>query len=131
MALVTCICSGCSRKFEVLNCVDGVAFKCTTDGVGATIFQLQGDGFDCYDLVLLHSRFYSHSGTNQSCSNGSIVGVILGVKGNCYISQLLVKASFDLTGKTIKCIHESYNGSRAVSELVGIYKGMNYDIKVW
>ena len=119
----TCICSGCSHEFEVLNCTDGVTFKCTTDGGGATIFQ--GDGFSCKnELILLHSRFSSRNGTNLSCNNGSIVGMSLGVEGNCYISQLHIMTTFDLTGKAIECIHESYN-TVAVHKLVGIYKGMN------
>ena len=59
--------------------------------------MFQGDGFDCGsqdDLILLHSRFSSRNGTSQSCNNGSIEGMSLGVEEtatclNCILRPIM------------------------------------------
>ena len=84
-------------------------------GVGTTVWQ--GSAFDCRnshnEMSLLHSRFNLPGGTNGTCNDGAIVGQSLRVKNNFYTSQLKVKFSPRLIGKTVECHYD--NGTVATS----------------
>ena len=92
-----------------------VTYECTVVGQGATVWQ--GSALDCEssssDIVLLHSRFTLASGTNVTCNNGGIVGQSLRVENKSYTSQLKVKVSSDLIGKTVECNYD--NGTVATN----------------
>ena len=62
---------------------------------------------DSNEIVLLHSRFESNTGTLRMCSNGAIVGRSLRVEDNGgYTSQLNVTVSSDMIGESIECAHD-------------------------
>ena len=94
-------------------------FQCSVIGEGNTVYE--GSAFDCHssrnEITLLHSRFSSNSATSKVCNNGDIVGKSLRVEDDCYTSQLSVKVSSNLIGKTVKCLYD--NGS--ATETVGMY----------
>ena len=97
--------SGCTCPGYTLT------YECTVMGGpgGATVWH--GTSFNCtmsdHEIVLLHSRFESNTGTLRMCSNGAIVGRSLRVENNGrYTSQLNVTVSSDMTGESIECAHD-------------------------
>ena len=98
------------------NCVcpgDTLTFNCEViDGgdIGITIWT--GTAFDCHDrnneIALLHGSFKSPNGTYSECNNGAIVAQSLGVEGINYTSQLTVKITSDMKGKTIMCLYDNF-----------------------
>ena len=76
---------------------------------GATVWR--GTALNCtmsdHEIVLLHSRFESNTGTLRICNNGAIVGRSLRVENNSsYTSQLNVTVSSDMIGESIECAHD-------------------------
>ena len=106
-----CICPGYTLTYE-----------CTVMGGpgGATVWR--GTVFNCplsdHEVVLLHSRFESDTGTFRTCNNGAIVGQSLRVEDNSrYISQLNVTVSSDMIGESIECAHD--HGGTTESDVIG------------
>lgn len=97
-------------------------FECNVVGAGTTVFE--GSAFDCEnshnEIKLLHLRFNSTDGARGTCNNGIIVGRSTGVEDSLYTSQLDVRISSNLIGRTVECIHD--NGT--TTETVGIYSLM-------
>ena len=93
-----CVCPG-----------DTLTYDCTVVGGGLTVWK--GNAFICPsnndEIALLHRRFESENGTNNSCTNGAIVGKSLAVEGNNYTSQLNVTITPETAGKTIMCIGDN------------------------
>ena len=84
----------------------------------ATIWR--GSAFNCEDsanmIVLLHSQFRPSS-MAKTCNNGVISGRGVRVVNSFYTSQLSIKISFDLIGKTIECAQSGQLGASA-SEMI-------------
>ena len=99
---------------ELSGCIcpgNTLTYECTVMGGpgGATVWR--GTALNCtmsdHEIVLLHSRFESDTGTLRMCSNGAIVGRSLRVENNGgYISQLNVTVSSDMIGESIECAHD-------------------------
>ena len=72
---------------------------------GATVWR--GTLFDCAsnDITLLHSVFKSGSEAFGICNNGAIAAQSIGVENSYYTSQLYVRLTSDVIGKTIICIN--------------------------
>ena len=91
---------------------------CTTIGNGTTVFG--GSAFHCpstnNEITLRHSQFKNanHGGT---CNNDSIVAQFDKIEGDKYTSQVQVRITSDLLGKTINCSHD--NGTE--TKLIGSY----------
>ena len=88
-----------------------LTYECTVVGGsgGATVWR--GTVFNCplsdHEIVLLHGRFESDTGTFKTCNNGAIVGRGLRVEDNSsYTSQLNVTVSPDMIGESIECSHD-------------------------
>ena len=105
-----------------VNCVSTgycytLTFECTVIEGWGTVWR--GTAFDCEnsndEIVLLHSRFFN--GTGGICNNGTIVGQDIRIDNDTYyVSQLSVSVTSDIVGKTVECVHESYqNNSTTVS----------------
>ena len=68
----------------------GTAFNCPLDG---------------NEILLRHSQFSEPGGTVKECNNGDIMARSMPVvEDNCYTSELSVKASSALNGRTIHCL---------------------------
>ena len=72
---------------------------------GATAWS--GTAFDCpnNEIILLHSAFKSGHGAFGACNNEAIVAQNLGVENSYYTSQLNVRLTSDVVGKTITCLN--------------------------
>ena len=81
-----------------------------------------GSAFNCLhrnnEITLLHNRFKSAYGTNNSCNNGAIVGQSLFVEGNNYTSQLNVTVTPEIAGKTVMCISDNGTTTMLLFSLV-------------
>jgi hypothetical protein len=99
-----CMCEGHDQVYE-----------CRVTGSGATVWR--GSAFNCDDtgneIILLYSRF----GTAEVCNDGAIIGRIISVENDTYVSQLTVVVSAKMTGKSINCFHDGPAG--APEELIG------------
>lgn len=87
-----------------------LTFECRVNGGVSTVWK--GDAFNCSnEIVLLHSRYNSTTGTNGTCGNGSIIAHAesLYTNSNNYFSQINVTATFAFTGTTftIVCVRDS------------------------
>ena len=90
----------------------------------------KGSPFECpssnNEVILLHSRYSSSNGTYSSAScnyNGSvrIVGQIVGVSENTYISQVTISDSASksgLIGKTVECVHDNGSASEVIMSYI-------------
>ena len=101
-----------------------LTFECTVIEGWGTVWR--GTAFDCEnsndEIVLLHSQFLN--GTSGTCNNGTFVGQDVRVDNDIYfVSQLSVLVTLEIIGKTIECVHESYQSdSTTVSvDLVGYF----------
>ena len=69
-----------------------------------------GSAFNCAEknneVFLPHNQFGSSSRRYSTCNNKTISGRGVRVLGRFYASQLSVKVSSDLIGKTIECVHD-------------------------
>ena len=86
---------------------DTLTYNCAVLGrfEGATVWS--GTVFDCAsnDVTLLHSAYRSDVGAFGMCNNGAIAAWSLGVENSYYTSQLYVRLTSDVVGKTIACIN--------------------------
>ena len=86
---------------------DTLTYSCTVLGSagGATVWS--GTAFDCptNEITLLHSVFKSGHRVYGVCNNGAIVAQRLGVENSYYTSQLNVRLTSDVVGKTVTCIN--------------------------
>ena len=109
-----CVCPG-----------DTLTYECTvignTSNTGASTVW-SGNAFTCPSIdnavVLLHSRFTSVYGTNNSCNDGAIVARSLSVVGNLYTSQLNVTITPDIAGKTVMCTSDNGTATMLIFSLV-------------
>ena len=94
-----------------------LTFKCTASDSGRGFTVWSGSAFSCSgtanDIHLRHSQF-SSGGAFGSCNDGNIMARSVEVANNCFTSQLTVQVSTTLNNTTIKCSHDSANGSRIV-----------------
>ena len=96
-----CVCPGLSLTYE-----------CTVKGTvnGFTVWR--GSAFDCAsnEIILRHRRFTSEEGAQGECNRGLILGSSLRiVDGSFYTSQLSIRVSPEVIGKTIECILDDTN----------------------
>ena len=86
-------------------------YSCSVVGEGSTVWT--GTAFDCpstNDAIILKHNITEYNTTVGTCSNGAIItGRGLSVEGNCFTSQLNIRATADLEGESVICIHR--NGS--------------------
>ena len=83
-----------------------VTYECTVMGGIGTVWR--GSAINCEnsanEVFLLHNRFgLSDRDYTKTCNNGTISGRGVRVTGGFYTSQLSVKISLDLLGKTVEC----------------------------
>ena len=105
-----------SNFFETSDCTcEGydVTYQCTVIGEGATIWR--GSAFRCSattnELTLFHTN---RMGT---CNDGKISGMIVTAENNSYTSQLTVRVSSEMIGRTIGCFHDSREGTHEIGSL--------------
>ena len=107
-----CTCQGYNQIYE-----------CRVPGEGATIWN--GTAFDCLvtnnEIVLLHS---ANSTSQRECNNGAVTGRLIHADSNSYTSQLTVRVSSEMIGRSISCIHDSGGATNVVgSSLLNITTG--------
>ena len=98
--MTDCTCQGHSKVYQ-----------CTVEGEGATIWK--GTSFQCpatsNEIVLLHVQS-TPSARGVGCSNGTLIGRIIGAEDGTYISQLAVAVRTELLGRSVSCVHDDLSG---------------------
>ena len=107
-----CTCLGCNQIYE-----------CQVLGEGATFWK--GTAFDCLvtnnEIILFHSI---NSTSQRECNNGAVTGHLIHADNNLYTSQLTVRVSSEMIGRSISCIHDSGGATNAIgSSLLNITTG--------
>lgn len=103
-----CVCPGFS-----------VTYECTVRGTENGFTVWQGSAFNCAsnEIALRHQRYSSEEGALGECNGGSILGRSLRIAGGSfYTSQLSVRVSHEVMGKTVECILDDINST---SRLIG------------
>ena len=111
-----CICPGFNLTYE-----------CVVMGTDAGFTVWRGSALDCTSngIILRHNRFSSMEGAMGECNEGSIIGRSRLESGLFYISQLSVRVSPEVIGRSIECIHDDANvtfrliGSATISITTG------------
>ena len=101
--------------------------------IGATFTIWTGTAFNCdgNEIVLRHSRFNMSEGAYGECNSGAIVARSMGVEDNCYASELSVRASIALNGRTIHCVLNSNNGMETIDDAtISVISGMLHNIVI-
>ena len=91
-----------------------VTYECRVMGTDVGITVWRGSAFDCVgnDIILYHSRFSLAEGAMGQCNEGSILGTSLRLEaGSFYVSQLRVRVSPEVTGKSIECLLDDINAT--------------------
>ena len=98
-----------SNESNNCSCLgDTLTFECTVLSGQVTLWT--GDAFDCSSTS---NEIYLHNSShNDTCNKKMIIGRIIQVEQNFYISQLSVRVSYDLIGKMVQCISISNSGIR-------------------
>ena len=93
----------------------GTAFNCPPDG---------------NEILLRHSQFSEPGGTVKECNNGDITARSMPVvEDNCYTSELSVRASSALNGRTICCDGMQIIGNATMTIISGMLH--NYSALLW
>ena len=100
-----CICLG-----------NNVTYECTVQGDYGGFTLWMGDFFYCslsnheQLIELSHSQLLTnnvHGGEAKLCNNGNIVGRIIRIENDSFISQLNVTLTSDIVGKSIECAYDN------------------------
>ena len=90
------------QSLTTCNCLaQNVTYECTVSGGAFTVWS--GSAFMCQgeEIPLRHFGFLAASG---ECNNGAIIGRGVEItNNNCYTSQLSVRLSLELVGRTVTC----------------------------
>ena len=107
-----CLLAGCSTSVgskttrESVCVGDTVTLKCSVKGLGTTVWK--GNGLDCGELPLLHSRY--NISTMYSCSDGDVIAHAesLSAENDYYTSQINVTITSKFIGPrvTIMCFYD-------------------------
>ena len=107
-----CICPG-----------DTVTYECTVDGDYGGFTVWKGDFFRCSNnerqLELMHPQ--SNDDQAKVCNDGDIVGSIVRIENDSFISQLNITLASDMVGKEIECAYD--NGTVHRVDSLNITKG--------
>ena len=101
-----------------------LVYECTVEGEGATVWR--GTAFGCpatnNEIVLYHRTNFT-----EECNNGMIVGHVIRTVNNHHTSQLTVRVSPEMNGRSIVCAHDNDIGTITIgSSMVTITVGKLY-----
>ena len=84
-----------------------VTYECTVQGTENGFTVWRGSAFNCVsnEITLRHRLFMSEQGALGECNGGSILGRSFRITGGSfYTSQLSVRVSPEVAGKTVECV---------------------------
>ena len=96
-------------KYSICACVgETLNYTCTVavdagSATGSTLWK--GSAFMCAgnEISLIHASFMDGTPESRGCNGGDIVARSVGVEGMRYTSELEVRISAELNGKTVNC----------------------------
>ena len=104
-----CICPGLNLTYE-----------CIVMGTNDGFTLWRGSALNCLsnEIILRHRLFTSGEGAQGECNEGSILGRSLRLEaGSLYISQLRIRNSSEVIGKSIECLLYDTNDLIGLSEV--------------
>ena len=78
-------------------------YQCSVTGGELTVWSGSVIGVGC-EIILFHNQYESPNGASGECNNGAVTGRSIEVVNNSYTSQLTIRVTANLNGRTIECL---------------------------
>ena len=78
-------------------------YQCSVTGGELTVWSGSVIDVGC-EIILFHNQYESPNGASDVCNDGAVTGRSIEVVNNSYTSQLTVRVTANLDGRTTECL---------------------------